>query len=104
MTKRRFDWGRLHPRFWLQSYPTDWEWDALLNELLDAELPIVKSYYTVKIGAVDIWTGNYPYAFGQPYSPSVRVLPSTATRKRLRAAIPPDDPMADVRTAMKASL
>jgi hypothetical protein len=76
------------PQYWLQNHATDWEWDAALNALLDHHKPIKSGIgYTVHLGGVEVWARNYPYAYGTPYSPSFDVLPSVATRKRLRAAI-----------------
>jgi hypothetical protein len=82
----RIDWQRLIPRYWFQNYPTSWEWDALLNELLDQH-PISFGYLTVTIGGAEVWAGNYPYAYGHPYAPEMQALPSVATRRRLRRAI-----------------
>lgn len=87
MGRYRFDWRRLvAPRFWLQNYPTDWEWDATLNRLLDTHDP-KPGYMTVSLGGVDVWVSNWPYSYGYPYTPRMDGLPSVATRKRLRAAI-----------------
>lgn len=83
-----FDWNRLLPQFWLQNYPTDWEWDATLNRLLD-EHPAIKpaGNYTVLVGGVEVWAANYPYAYGRPYTPKMDALPSVATRKRLHSLV-----------------
>lgn len=83
---RRFDWLRLLPQFWLQNYRTDWEWDAVLNTLLDRHDP-VWVYKTVRLGNVEVWASNYPYAFGTCYEPKIDRLPSVRTRKRLKAAV-----------------
>lgn len=68
MTKR-FDWGRLTPGFWLQNYPTNWEWDAMLNRLLDEGHKIKEGNYTVTINGIEIWVSNYPFPMGIPTIP-----------------------------------
>lgn len=94
------DWQRLKPRYWLQTTKTDLEWDAILNDLLDRYEPISDGYgNTVKLGNIEVWTGSWPYAYGIPYSPECYVLPTVATRKRLRGAISKQDRLADVRRA-----
>lgn len=95
----RFDWGRLDPRFWLQNEPTNWEWDTILNDLLDHHEPKL-GYLTVTLGNVEVWVSNWPYAYGSPHSPEANVLPSTATRKRLRAVVPKKDPLAKLRAVL----
>ena len=84
---RKIDWQRLIPSYWMQNYPTSWEWDALLNALLDEQHQITFGSLTVTIGGAEVWAGNYPYAYGHPYAPEIHSLPSVATRKRLRRAI-----------------
>ena len=87
MTKT-IDWQRLFsPRFWLQNDPTDWEWDAALNRLMDKYPVTLAGACTVYLGGVEVWVGNYPYAYGNPYSPQKDVLPSVATRKRLKSRV-----------------
>lgn len=86
MSARKIDWLRLLPGFWLQNEPTDWEWDATLNRLLDKHEP-KEGYLTASIGGVEVWTGNYPYSYGSCHDPKLRFLPSVATRKRLRAVL-----------------
>lgn len=83
----KIDWLKFLPKYWLNNYPTDWEWDHALNALLDAYEPVWDGDYCVMIGKVRVWASNYPNAFGYPYSPEWRVLPSIATRNRLKKAI-----------------
>lgn len=83
---RKIDWQRLRPAYWYQNEPTDWEWDTILNRLLDRHTPKI-GYLTVSLGGVDVWTSNFPYAYGYCYNPKNRGLPSVATRKRLRDAV-----------------
>ena len=79
----KIDWYRLLPWYWFQSYPTSWEWDALLNEILDKRTNVTVSNYTTTIDGVEIWTANYPYAYGSPRN-TKKFLPSVKTRKRLK--------------------
>jgi hypothetical protein len=95
--KKRIDWMRLWPMYWLQNERTDWEWDAILNDLLDKHEPMGESL-TVKVGKVEVWVGNWPYAYGSPYGMNVKdVLPSVRTRKRLRDSLPNKDNLAGIR-------
>lgn len=97
---RKFDWGRLNPRFWLQNYPTSDEWDMILNDLLDKHPVVRDGDYAVKVGPITVWTSNYPYSYGKPWEPSVDVLPRAATRIRLKKAIPNTDPLEEVRAIL----
>ena len=86
----RIDWQRLIPGFWFQNYPTDWDWDAALNGALDRHEPVM-GFCTAKVGGFTVWVANWPYAYGSPTTKSgardIPILPSVATRKRLRRAI-----------------
>ena len=84
--KVRIDWYRLLPQYRHQDSTTDWEWDKLLNEILDDVKFIKLDVYTSKLDGVEIWTSNWPYAYGALYGHSSG-LPSVKTRKRLKAAI-----------------
>lgn len=79
----------LIPAYWYQNYPTIMEWDKKLNDLIDAGAPISNaSVYSIKLGDVRIWTGNWPYAYGHPYgTPVDEMLATVRTRKRLRSYI-----------------
>lgn len=99
------DWQRLWPRYWLQNQRTDWEWDAILNRLLD-EYPVTFATYeselTAKVGPVEVWTGNFPYAYGSAYRPNAGDgLPSVATRKRLKGLVPKVDRLREVKALLK---
>lgn len=98
----RFDWQRLWPKYWLQNAPTNYEWDAILNDLMDKH-EIQRGYCAVKLGKVEVWASNWPYAYGSPYlAGRVKdVLPTVATRKRLRALVGPPDPLEDIRKFLK---
>ena len=84
----RIDWQRLFkPYYWNQNYQTCWEWDALLNDILDKAEKVEKTLHRTNIDGVELWTDNWPYAYGRPilsYRGTVNVLPSVKTRKRLR--------------------
>ena len=82
------DWHRvITPTTWIQNYPTSREWDTALNLMLDNNFPVKRtSGYVITLGSTKIWVGNYPYAFGYPYS-GPKVLPKVKTRKRLLAYI-----------------
>ena len=81
-----------NPRFWQQNEPTSWQWDKVLNELLDDHKVIVTGRNTCEIGDYTIWISNYPYSFGYVYNRedvlqmSV-VLPAPLTRVRLGNAV-----------------
>ena len=80
----KFDWYRLTtPRAWTQIYPTNWEWDAILNSLLDKHDPVILDEYKCKIGSAIVWIKDFPYAYGHPRNPDLRILPSVKTRYRL---------------------
>lgn len=101
----RIDWERLKPRYWMQNEPTSWEWDAILNYLMDTYEP-EPGYLTVKLGPVEVWVSNWPYSYGNAYRPhEVKVLPSVATRKRLKNLVSVADPLVKVKHLLpKASL
>jgi hypothetical protein len=78
----RFDWRRFLPRYWSQNDRTDYEWDGLLNDLLDIEQPLKISDHYCKIGDFKIWISNWPYAYGNLEGSDC--LPSVSTRIRLK--------------------
>lgn len=97
----KFDWQRLWPKYWLQHGPTNYEWDAILNQLLDKHEPKV-SHLTVYLGKVEVWIGNWPYAYGAPYHNGLReMVPTVATRKRLKSIIGDDDNLAEIRELLE---
>lgn len=85
----KFDWHRLiRPRSWVQLYKTNWEWDALLNDMLDNQQPVAVREFAATICGVEVWTANWPYAYGSPICPkTINVLPSMKTRLRLKRAL-----------------
>lgn len=80
------DWQRLIPRYWMQNYPSDKEWDKILNHLMDTCEPEF-DHMTVRFGPIEVWVSNYPYAFGYPYRHKQEYLPYVRTRKRLKKIV-----------------
>ena len=75
------------PSFWMQNGLTCKVWDKRLNKLMDEAKVVTRtSEYSVSIDGVPIWTGNYPYAYGNMYCGS-RLLPKCRTRERLQRFI-----------------
>lgn len=85
------DWRRLLPWYWIQNDPTCMVWDARLNALLDGGSKIeIISDYRCMIDGVQIWTANYPYAYGSPArlaGNTYNMLPTVKTRIKLRRAV-----------------
>ena len=82
------EWRRLLPKYWVQLEKTDWAWDKKLNELLDSNPTITLGYLTVFLNNAEIWVGNYPYSYGQLYTPArgskATGVPSIKTRNRIK--------------------
>lgn len=83
----KIDWRRFIPGYIDQSYPTDWEWDEVLNALMDKYPIQIESEYTVLFGKTEVWIKNYPYAFGTLRGTNKSYLPSVKTRIRLHKLI-----------------
>ena len=84
-----FEFRRLLPSYWYQNAPTNLKWDATLNEALDRGVDSI-GYCVAKVGGIDVWIENWPYAYGSHYrafDSLDRPLPTIKTRLRLRAAI-----------------
>ena len=85
-----YDFYKLLPKYWYQNNPTDWEYDRVLNELLDTKPTITElTEYTITFNnAIKIWIGNFPNAYGDLYySSNVGEhggLPSVSTILRLQ--------------------
>lgn len=94
------DWERFWPLYWFQNSQTSREWDRMLNYLLDHHEVIQDSDLSVKIGPVTVWVGNWPYAYGSPWTPEIDVLPTVKTRKRLRSLVPDPSPNASMTKAL----
>ena len=83
------------PKFWGMEYPYSRPWDFMLNEMLNEEDNVkIVSEFTARVGGVDVWIGNYPYAYGNPKPLSIR--PSRATIERLQEEV--------IRAVMKEGL
>lgn len=60
------------PHYWLMNYPYNAGWDKYLNRLLDDhEFENIGSL-TCRLGDVEIWCGNHPYASFSPYMTNMR--------------------------------
>ncbi len=81
------DFYRFLPKYWCQNHPTSKTWDRILNDLLDKHEVVISSNsrLTVTIGGIEVWVGNYPYAYGSPYEH--QMLPKVATRMRLEECV-----------------
>ena len=74
------------PKFWVMEHPYSKHWDIKLNEMLDKENNVkIVSDFTARVGGMDVWIGNYPYAYGNPKTLDIR--PSRATIERLHKAV-----------------
>jgi len=74
------------PKFWTMLYPYSRSWDIKLNEMLDRENSVeVVSEFWARVGGIDVWIGNYPYAYGNPRILDIR--PSRATIERLQEEV-----------------
>ena len=89
-------WRLLVPAYWFQNYPTCPAWSENLSEALDrvevdgAEFRKM-SFERHMIDGVEVWTENYPYAFGllesNGFPFSSRRLPTIPIRRRLRRMV-----------------
>ena len=89
-----WDFRRLIPKFWIQNYPTNDEWDKVLNELLDkadrGEVTVKLGFMTIFFNDKEVWAANWPYRFGHPYPAYYAeqyILPRVKTRIRLKKLI-----------------
>lgn len=80
------DWQRLWPIYWMQNYPTNRVRDGMINREMNNHPITIIDKYTVKIGRLEVWIENWPYAYGRPANPSFPLMPTVKTRKRLRKA------------------
>lgn len=57
----------LTPSCWIQNKPYSAKWNALLNKLLmEEEFTDVTEFYA-RIGGIQVWINNHPYASFSPY-------------------------------------
>jgi hypothetical protein len=81
------------PGYWLRNYPCSKEWDRLLNRLLDTEKFVYVDEFTAKLGGVEVWITNHPYASFRPYAPErLEALPARRTVLRARRKLLLDIP------------
>ena len=80
------DFLRFLPPFWYQQRKTCMAWDRALNRALDMGITAV-GRYDAQVGPFEVWTSNYPYAFGYNCTDALEVIPRVWTRLRLRRAI-----------------
>jgi hypothetical protein len=52
----------LNPRWWFMNYNYSKQWDIIINQLLDKHKMKNIDQYTAKLGNLEIWISNYPYA------------------------------------------
>lgn len=84
----KIDWYRVLPQYMFQEFHTDWVWDELLNDILDNVENIQTHAHSTKLDKVEVWTSNWPYAYGSAYNITrVSGLPSVKTRKRLKSVV-----------------
>lgn len=85
----KIDWYRILPQYWFQHLSTDWTWDELLNDILDKVENIQVETYTTKLDGIEVWTSNWPYAYGTWYNQRAEAsrMPSVNTRKRLKRVV-----------------
>ena len=72
-------------------------WSAELNALLDRHGIAWANVYVARVGSIDVWIANWPYAFGSRYVQADQRLPdflrperpppNMETRLRLRAIV-----------------
>ena len=84
----KFEWRRLLPQYWYQQSETDWEWDRVLNNLLDNHTYVKLGHFVLELDKAEVWIENYPYSFGSLYSfRAITGVPSVKTRIRLKKFI-----------------
>lgn len=74
------------PSFWGMNSAYSPSWDAFVIAAIEAGDIYRKRQYSAIVGGRDVWTGNYPYAFGRPADVDA-VRPSRATIERLADAL-----------------
>ena len=78
----------VRPRYWGMNYSYDKSWDTKLNKLLDEHTFTIIGQHTAKLGPIDLWICNYPYASYR--SPSRSYRPSRLTIVRCRKKLKKD--------------
>ena len=83
-TIKDFLWVLVRPICWISIYMTEPHWDKFINELLDTETSLEIGMHSITIGKLQIWTSNYPYAYGNEFSSTSDGIPKRRTRHRLK--------------------
>ena len=52
----------LNPKWWTMNYNYSKQWDIVINQLLDTHKLQIIDQYRAKLGNIEIWISNYPYA------------------------------------------
>jgi len=81
----------VNPRWWVMNDYYNEIWDRELNNLLDNYKLKDIDKYTATLNGVEIWIGNYPYAYATVYTNGhVYGRPSRSTIYRLRQRVKVD--------------
>ncbi len=81
----------VNPRWWVMNDYYNEIWDRELNNLLDNYKLKDIDKYTATLNGVEIWIGNYPYAYASVYTNGhVYGRPSRWTIYRLRQRVKVD--------------
>ncbi len=81
----------VNPRWWVMNDYYNEIWDRELNNLLDNYKLKDIDKYTATLNGVEIWIGNYPYAYATVYTNGhVYGRPSRLTIYRLRQRVKVD--------------
>lgn len=76
-----------NPSCWDRNYPTSKALSKKINDLLDANTPlIIGKYSAIELGNLVLWANNFPYAFGTEYpfgESKLLVMPDRTTVFRL---------------------
>lgn len=78
------------PSFWMRDVPASKEWDRAVRALIASGKISTKKVdgYTISVGQITIWLGNFPYGYGRSYgSGACSFLPTRRTALLLYDAI-----------------
>ena len=89
MSKLRDFLVSITPSYWLLNNPYNEEWDQILRQLLDEEEFVRLDSCTAKLGKIEVWVENHPYASFSPWFPSrLDIRPSRRTIARAYRLLP----------------
>lgn len=78
----------LRPKFWRQNYPTCDLLSAAIERAIDSKSPVkFISTYAIEMGGLQLWVGNYPYAFGHMVNMGFEEIPTARVRAKLKKYI-----------------